>query len=136
MNFKTEKDLMKYMLQHTKTIAVIGLSDNPNRTSYQIAKAMQASGYRIIPVNPNATTVLGEKSYPSILDVDETFELVNVFRKPIYLEEIAADIVQTNAPFVWFQQGLFNENAKSLLEERKKYVIMNQCIKVAHSLLL
>ncbi|KAB8138867.1 CoA-binding protein [Gracilibacillus oryzae] len=136
MNIQEEQNLMLKMLNNTNTIAVIGLSDNTNRTSYQIAKAMQKAGYRIIPVNPNVDKVLGEKAYPTVLDIEENFELVNVFRRSEYLEDLAVEIAKTKAPYVWLQQGVVNENACQYLEQHGKSVIMDRCIKVAHSVLV
>lgn len=117
-------------------IAVVGLSDKPYRTSYQIALAMQNAGYKIIPVNPNVDNVLGEKAYASVLDIKEDFQLTNIFRRPEYLEEIAEEIVQVKAPYVWMQQGVVNESAYQFLQQHGKEVIMDRCIKVAHSILM
>src|SRR5699024_6226416 len=82
-------DKIASILASAQTIAIVGLSDNPKRTSYQIAQAMQGSGYKIIPVNPTISEVLGEKSYQSLTDVDEKIDIVNVFRRPEYLPELA-----------------------------------------------
>ncbi|MFC4404474.1 CoA-binding protein [Gracilibacillus xinjiangensis] len=135
MDIQNEKQLMRKILTETKTIAVVGLSDNTDRTSYQIAQAMQNAGYRIIPVNPTVNQVLGEKAYPTVLDIEEDFELVNVFRKSIYLEDLAVEIAQTKAPYVWMQQGVTSEKACEYLQKHGKSVIMDRCIKVAHAVL-
>ncbi|MBW7461248.1 CoA-binding protein, partial [Paenibacillus sepulcri] len=84
------REEIKEILEQTNTIAVVGLSDNPERTSYLVSQAMQAKGYRIIPVNPNADTILGEKSYPSLRDIPEKVDLVNVFRRSEHTPPIAA----------------------------------------------
>lgn len=131
-----EKTIMIEMLTKSNTIAVIGLSDSPHRTSYQIAKAMQKEGYRIIPVNPHIQETLGEKAYPSILDVPEKIDLVNIFRRSEYLKDIALELEKTDIPYVWMQQGVYSEEAESILTTAGKKVIMNQCIKVAHAVLL
>ncbi|GAE91501.1 succinyl-CoA synthetase [Gracilibacillus boraciitolerans JCM 21714] len=131
-----EQQLMQEMLTNTKTIAVIGLSDKPYRTSYQIAKAMQHEGYRIIPVNPNVNEVLGEKAYDTILEVKEPFELINIFRRSIYLRELSEKIIKTDANYVWMQQGVEDLSAYDYLTENGKFVIMDRCIKVAHSVLM
>lgn len=136
MRKDAEQQLMKEMLTETKTIAVIGLSDNPGRTSYQIAKAMQQAGYHIIPVNPNVDEVLGEKAYGAIGEVKEPFELINVFRRSIYLKDLAEEMIHTDAKYVWMQQGVADKDAYNLLTKHGKKVIMNQCIKVAHSILM
>ena len=120
-----EKTLMIEMLTKSKTIAVLGLSDSPNRTSYQIAKAMQKEGYRIIPVNPHIEQTLGEKAYPTIHDVPEKVDLVNIFRRSEYLKDIALDLKKTDIPYVWMQQGVYSEDAEQILLNAGKKVIMN-----------
>src|SRR5690625_5118134 len=93
---------IKAILDEAKTIAVIGLSANPERTSYQIAEAMQKAGYKIIPVNPNIEdTVLGEKAYPSLLDIKEKIDIINVFRRPEYLPDIAKEAAQIDCKVFW-----------------------------------
>lgn len=136
MNHENEQALMLDMLKKSKAIAVIGLSDKPHRTSYQIAKAMQKAGYRIIPVNPNIEEALGQKAYDTITDVEEPFELINVFRRSEYLKELAKEIVKTDAKYVWMQQGVKDKEAYNYLTEHNKQVIMDKCIKVAHAVLM
>lgn len=128
--------IIENILKEAKSIAVVGLSDNPERTSYQISEAMQNSGYRIIPVNPNVEEVLGEKSYPSLLKVEENIDIINVFRRSEYLPEIAKEAAQTNCRIFWAQQGIKNEEAYKFLIEKEFTVIMDLCIKVAHSVLV
>ncbi|WP_102028335.1 CoA-binding protein [Salirhabdus sp. Marseille-P4669] len=127
---------IKEVLENAKTIAVVGLSNNPDRTSYQVTKAMQDAGYRIIPVNPTVDEVLGEKAYPSLRDVPESFDIINVFRRSEFLPEIAKEAVQTDANVFWAQQGVENEEAYHYLKEHDVTVIMDTCIKVAHSVLI
>ncbi|SHN17571.1 CoA-binding protein [Gracilibacillus kekensis] len=136
MNNDKEQLLMKKMLDNTKSIAVIGLSDKPSRTSYQIAKAMQQAGYKIIPVNPNVEEALGEKAYNAILDVKEDFQLINVFRRSVYLYDLSKEIVKTDADYVWMQPGVTDQAAYDYLTKHNKQVIMDRCIKVAHSVLM
>ncbi|MGP4041185.1 CoA-binding protein [Gracilibacillus sp. D59] len=136
MKHENEQQLMHEMLEKTKTIAVIGLSDKSYRTSYQIAKAMQNEGYRIIPVNPNVEEVLGEKAYEKIEDVQEPFELINIFRRSVYLKELAKEIVNTDANYVWMQQGVKDNDAYDYLTKHNKQIIMDQCIKVAHAVIM
>lgn len=123
------------LLQNSKTIAVVGLSNNPERTSYQISKAMQSVGYKIIPVNPMVDEVLGEKAFASLTDVEEPIDIINVFRRSEFLLEIANDALQTNSKIFWAQQGVINEAAHKLLKENDFTVIMDVCIKVAHAIL-
>lgn len=129
------KEEIKEILDEAKTIAVVGLSDNPERTSYEISKAMQEAGYKIIPVNPMVDTVLGEKAYDSLLDIEEDIDIINVFRRSEFLPEIAAQAIQTNCKVFWAQQGVVNEEAYHLLKENNFTVIMDLCIKVAHAVL-
>ncbi|AXI09206.1 CoA-binding protein [Oceanobacillus sp. 143] len=130
------KEALKEILESSKTIAVVGLSDNPERTSYQISKKMQENGYRIIPVNPTVEEVLGEKAYPSLTDIPEEFDIINVFRRPEHLPEIAKDATMTNAKVFWAQQGIVNEEAYHYLKEHDFTVVMDLCIKVVHSVLV
>ncbi len=123
------------LLQNAKTIAVVGLSDNPERTSYQISKAMQDAGYKIIPVNPMVEEALGEKSYTSLTEIEESIDIINVFRRSEFLPDIAKEALQTNSNIFWAQQGVMNEEAYNLLKENDFTVIMDLCIKVAHAVL-
>lgn len=121
------------ILKEAKTIAVVGLSNNPERTSYQVTEAMQKAGYKIIPVNPMVNTVLGEKAYDSLTDIEEKIDIINVFRRSEFLPEIAKEAVKTNSKVFWAQQGVKNEEAYYLLKEHGFTVIMDLCIKVAHA---
>ena len=127
---------LKRILESAKTIAVVGLSNNPDKTAYQISKIMQQQGYRIIPVNPTVDEVLGEKAYPSLKDVPDKIDIINVFRRPEYLPEVAKDAAETECRVFWAQQGIVNEEAYHYLTERDFTVIMNLCIKVVHSVLV
>jgi len=131
-----ENTEIKQILEKAQTIAVVGLSGNSERTSYQISKEMQDAGYKIIPVNPTVDEVLGEKAYDSLLDVDEDIDIINVFRRPEFLPEIAKEAAQTNCRIFWAQQGIVNEEAYKYLKERDFTVIMDLCIKVVHSVLV
>lgn len=126
---------VKDVLEKAKTIAVVGLSDNTERTSYQISKVMQDSGYKIIPVNPMVGEVLGEKAYSSLADVKEKIDIINVFRRSEFLPEIAKEAAETNCKVFWAQQGVVNEEAYHYLKEHDFIVMMDLCIKVAHSVL-
>lgn len=127
---------IKEILKNANTIAVVGLSDNPERTSYQIAKEMQRAGYKIIPVNPMIDEVLGEKAYASLEDIEEQVDIVNVFRRSEFLPEIAKSTVNIKAPVFWAQQGVVNQEAYDYLKDKDVTVIMDLCIKVLHSLLV
>ncbi|EUJ17250.1 CoA-binding protein [Listeria aquatica] len=125
------KQQIDTILKSAKTIAVVGLSDNPERTSYKVAKFMQGAGYRIIPVNPKATEILSEKTVASLGEIEEHVDIVNVFRRSEFLPEIARDFLNIDADVFWAQLGLFNEEAYELLENHYP-VIMDKCIKVAY----
>lgn len=128
---------VKQWLQETKTIAVVGLSDKPDRTSYQIAETMQERGFRIIPVNPMLKgDVLGEKSYATLEEVPEKIDLVNVFRRSEELYSVVEAAIKTGAKRVWAQQGVEDEKAAQLAKDNGVEIVMNLCIAVAHSVLL
>src|SRR5699024_357611 len=105
------------VLESAKTIAVVGLSNNPDRTSYQISKVMQENGYKIIPVNPTVDEVLGEKAYATLEELPEEVDIINVFRRPEFLPEIAKDAAKTNCRVFWAQQGVVNQEAYDYLTE-------------------
>ncbi|WP_219837767.1 CoA-binding protein [Paenibacillus sp. R14(2021)] len=130
------RDEIKQLLEATHTIAVVGLSDNPERTSHMVAAAMQAKGYRIIPVNPNADVILGERSYPSLRDIPEPVDLVNVFRRSEHTPPIAADAAAIGAKALWLQLGVESGEAADIAAKAGLTVIMDRCIKVEDSILL
>jgi predicted CoA-binding protein len=117
------------ILGRAKTIAVVGLSSNPDRESYHIAEFLQHKGYRIIPVNPNETEVLGEKAYPSLLEVPDQIDVVDVFRRPEDTPEVAEQAVKVGARVLWLQSGIVNEEAARLAEEGGLEVVMGVCIR-------
>ncbi len=125
------------ILKAAKTIAVVGLSDKPDRTSHMVAAAMQARGYRIIPVNPMVNgEILGETCYPSIKDVPVPIDIVNVFRRSEQVLPVAEETVAVGAKCFWLQQEIYNEQAADLVEQNGITAIMNLCIKVAHAVLI
>ncbi|MCK1993649.1 CoA-binding protein [Peribacillus muralis] len=125
---------MGQMLKKAKRIAVVGLSDNPERTSYMVSKAMQDSGYEIIPVNPAVSEVLGVKSVKALKDIEGHIDIVNVFRRSEYLPELAKEFADIDADIFWAQLGVENEEAYNFLKEKGYTVIMDRCIKVEHAL--
>ncbi len=122
------------ILKKSKRIAVVGLSDNPSRTSYMVSKAMQDAGFEIIPVNPTAKEVLGVKAVPSLKDVEGHIDIVNVFRRSEHLYGVAEEFLQVDANVYWAQLGLADEKTYELLKEKGYTVIMDRCIKVEHAL--
>ncbi|PYI54432.1 CoA-binding protein [Paenibacillus flagellatus] len=131
------RERIKTILEQTKTIAVVGLSDKPDRTSYMVSEAMQQKGYRIVPVNPNVESVLGEKSYASLADIDEPVDIVNVFRRSEDTVSVAEDTLRMkHKPSVfWLQLGIYNEEAAALVQAAGIEAIMDRCIKVEDSIL-
>jgi len=126
---------IKEILDTAKTIAVVGLSPNVNRTSYMVSEAMQKAGYRIIPVNPAADEVLGEKSYASLLDLPEPVDIVNVFRRSEFLPELAEDFKKVDCAVFWTQLNVVDEEVFNDLTDKGYTVIMDRCIKVEHAIL-
>jgi predicted CoA-binding protein len=128
------REEMGKMLKKSKRIAVVGLSDNPDRTSYMVSKAMQDSGYEIIPVNPAVSEVLGVKAVKALKEIEGHVDIVNVFRRSEFLPEIAKEFAEIDADIFWAQLGVENEEAYNFLKEKGHTVIMNRCIKVEHAL--
>jgi uncharacterized protein len=122
------------ILQKAKRIAVVGLSNNPERTSYMVAKAMKDAGYEIIPVNPTIDEWEGIKAVKTLKDIDGHVDIVNVFRRPEHLPEIAREFVEIDADVFWAQLGVVNEEAYEFLKEKGYTVVMDRCIKVEHAL--
>jgi len=122
---------LRSILGDAETIAVVGLSSNPLRDSFEIAEFLQRKGYRIVPVNPKETEVLGETAYPSLLDVpkDVRIDVVDVFRRAEATPPIARDAVAVGAKVLWLQDGIVSEEAARIAEEGGLTVIMGVCIR-------
>lgn len=129
------REEIKKVLDTSKTIAVVGLSPNPSRTSFMVSEAMQKAGYRIIPVNPQADEVLGEKSYASLSYIPEPVDIVNVFRRSEFLPELAEEFLKMDAPVFWTQLDVVDEAVFEKLTDAGRTVIMDRCIKVEHAIL-
>jgi predicted CoA-binding protein len=121
------------VLYTAKTIAIVGLSKNELRASYFVGYYLKRHGYRVIPVNPRETEILGEKSFKSLLDVPAAIDIVNVFRAPDALPGIAAEAVKIKAGCLWCQFGVINEEGARIAEAGGLPVIMDRCIKVEHA---
>ncbi len=106
-----ESDPIYELLSRVKTIAVVGLSDSPMRPSHGVSAYMQSQGYRIVPVNPQIAEALGETAYPSLLEVPERIDLVDVFRRPEYVDEIVEQAIRLKVPAIWLQEDVINERA-------------------------
>lgn len=120
------------ILDKARTIAVIGLSGKRFRPSYGVAEYMKRSGYRIIPVNPNETEVLGEKCYPSLESIPEAVDIVDIFRRSEFVPPIVEAAIKKGAKAIWMQEGVFNEEAAHLAEEAGLTVVMDSCILKDH----
>ncbi len=120
------------MLTAAKSIAVVGLSDNPAKPSYYVSEYMQQHGYRIYPVNPALPQVLGETSYPSLTDLPVKPDIVNVFRLPSFIPAIVDQMIELGLPNLWVQQGIVNLEAAQRAEAAGIHVVMDRCIMVEH----
>jgi len=127
-----QSDPIADLLQRSKTIAVVGLSSNPLRPSHGVAAYMQSHGYRIIPVNPNATECLGEKAYSSLLDVPEKIDIVDVFRRSEFVGEVVDQAIQLRVPAIWMQEDVVNETAAAKARQAGIFVVMDRCILKEH----
>jgi uncharacterized protein len=119
---------LRSILGSSHTIAVVGLSSKPGRHSYEVAAYLQRKGYRIVPVNPNETEVLGERAYPTLLDVDVPVDAVDVFRRAEHTAEIARQAVQIGAKVLWLQEGILDEEAFRIGTEGGLDVVMGACM--------
>jgi predicted CoA-binding protein len=120
------------LLERSRTIAVVGLSDSPLRPSHGVSAYMQTHGYRIIPVNPMIKISLGEKSYASLLEVPDKIDIVNIFRRPQFVEEIVDQAIQLKIPAVWMQEEVVHEKAAEKARQAGMLVIMDRCILQEH----
>ena len=127
-----QSDPIAELLKRSKTIAVVGLSDNPMRPSHGVSAYMQSHGYRIIPVNPKISECLGEKAYRSLDEVHETIDIVNVFRRSEYVDEVVDQAIQRNVPVVWMQEEVINERAAEKARKAGIFVVMDRCILKEH----
>ncbi len=128
---------IKRILEESRNVAVVGLSDSPYRTSHAIANAIQRAGYRIFPVNPNLTgPVLGEEPYATVEEIPEPIDIVDVFRRSEKVAPVAEDAVAAGAKVLWMQSGVINAEAARYAEEHGLTVVMDRCIKVDHAMLV
>ncbi len=114
--------------KNIKTIAVVGLSDNPQRPSFQVAKFLMEKGFRVIPVNPNIDSFLGRKSYASLSEVKEKIDVVEIFRRSEFVEKIVDEAIKINAKSIWMQEGVINNEAAKKAKDAGLNVVMNMCM--------
>jgi len=127
-----QSDPVTELLKRARVIAVVGLSDNPMRPSYGVAAYMQSQGYRIVPVNPQLESCLGEKAYPTLLEVPEKIDIVNIFRRPEFVEEIVDQAIQLKVPAIWMQEDVVHEKAAEKARSAGIFVVMDRCILKDH----
>jgi uncharacterized protein len=127
-----ESDPVYELLSRARTIAVVGLSNSPLRPSHGVAAYLQSQGYSIIPVNPQITEALGERSYPSLLKVPEKIDIVDVFRRPEYVDEVVEQAIQLKIPAIWLQEEVINERAAERARQAGMFVVMDRCILREH----
>jgi|SRR5215467_14379579 len=132
MSSPPEQDSIRDLLQRVRTIGVVGLSDSPLRPSYGVSVYMQSHGYRIIPVNPNISQALGEKAYASLGDFPERIDLVNVFRRPEFVEGIVEQAILLKIPAIWMQEGVVDHRAAEKARRAGMFVAMDLCILKEH----
>jgi hypothetical protein len=125
-------DPITEVLKSAKTIAVVGLSSNPLRPSHGVSAYMQSQGYRVIPVNPRIESCLSEKSYPSLLEVPEKIDIVNIFRRPQFVPEIVDQAIQLKVPAIWMQEEVIHEQAAEKARNAGIFVVMDRCILKEH----
>jgi predicted CoA-binding protein len=127
------RDMLGDPPSQPRTIAVIGLADNPNKPSNYVPAYMQKQGYRILPINPTVETVLGEKAYASLADLPVKPDVVNVFRLPKFIPAIVDQMLSLGLKNIWVQQGIINAEAAARAEAGGIHVVMDRCIMVEHS---
>jgi predicted CoA-binding protein len=125
-------DPIRDLLLRAKTIAVVGLSSDPMRPSFGVSQYMQRKGYRIIPVNPNETEVLGARAYGSLVEIPEQVDLVDVFRRPQFVPEVVDEAIRLNIPAIWLQEGVVHNVAAQKARDAGLTVVMDLCILKEH----
>lgn len=131
-----QPETIRTILEKTKTIAVLGLSDNPDRPALHVSRYMQQEGYRIIPIHPRVTSALGEKAYPTLdaaYAAEGRIDLVDVFRASQYVPEIVKDVMRLKIPYLWLQEGVCHEEAVQWAEADGILVVVDRCIYKEHA---
>ena len=131
MSYEVQQTIEK-ILREAKTIATVGLTDDPSKPSHSVPAYLQANGYRIIPVNPSLESALGEKAYASLADVPEPIDVVQIFRRSDAVGPIVDEAIAVGAKAVWMQIGIANEEAAAKARDAGLDVVMNQCMRVQH----
>lgn len=127
-----QPDVIGDLLWRSRTIAVVGLSCNPLRPSHGVSAYMQSHGYRVIPVNPRVEECLGQKAYATLLDVPGKIDIVNIFRRPEFVEEVVDQAIQLKVPAIWMQEEVIHEAAANKARKAGIIVVMDRCILKEH----
>jgi len=125
--------MVRELLETADTIASVGLSSNPEKESHWVVAYLKEKGYKIIPVNPTADEIMGEKAYPSLSDIPGKVDIVQIFRKPEDVPPVVEDAIKIGAKAVWMQEGIVNEEAGQAAHDAGLFVIMDTCMRAAHS---
>ena len=128
--------MLKEILLSTKTIASVGLSSNPEKVSYGVGAYLLKQGYHVVPVNPTADEILGEKAYPNLESVPEEIDVVQVFRRPEDVPPVVADAIKVGAKVLWMQEGIVNEEAAQAARDAGLQVVMDACMRATHMRLI
>jgi hypothetical protein len=123
----SDAELLK-LFQEAKTVAVVGLSDNPSRASHGVARFLQRQNFRVIPVNPALTEVLGEKCYATVQDIPDEVDIVDIFRASEFVPEVVTDALNKRPKCIWMQEGVVNDEAAKTAEAAGIPVMMDRCI--------
>jgi predicted CoA-binding protein len=132
INLKGNDVALRSILTNAKVIAIVGHSDKPDRTSYQIAQFLKQVGYTVYPVNPSVADIDGQPSYPSLKEILEAIDIVNVFRRSQFLPEIVDEAIAVQAKTIWAQLGIFHPDAEQKAVAAGLNLIMDACIKVEY----
>ncbi len=131
-----DDETLRLALMGARNIAVVGLSDNPSRPSYGVARYLQSQGYRIIPVNPQITEALGEQAYPDLVSVPDPIDMVDIFRRPEHVGPVVDEAITKGVQTVWMQLGIVNEEAAARAQDAGITVVMDHCTAVEHRRLI
>jgi predicted CoA-binding protein len=127
-----QTEIIQKILKNARTIAVVGLSDNPSRPSYDVASFLQSKGFKIIPVNPKIEAALGEKSFPDLSSVPGSIDVVDIFRRSEDVGPVVAEAIERGARAVWMQLGIVNDEAADRASEAGLDVVMDRCMKIEY----
>jgi predicted CoA-binding protein len=123
-----ERETIQKILTESHTVAVVGLSSNPERPSHEVAQYLQKRGYRIVPVNPNVSEVLGEQSYPDLLSIPQPVDVVDIFRRPEAVPVIVEQAIEIGAKAIWMQKGVRNQEAAEQAQTSGLLTVMDRCM--------